>query len=43
VVPSEPSRIETPEMTLPVRSGCLPSTPVSRMATVVIPVGTTAP
>ena len=39
VVPSEPSRIETPATSWPARSGCEASTPVSRTATIALPAG----
>ena len=41
VNPFEPSRIDVPATTLPSRSGCDPSTPVSRIATRAEPLGST--
>ena len=43
VIPLEPSRIDVPGTTLPARSGCKASTPVSRSATLAVPVGVTFP
>ena len=43
VIPVEPSRMDVPGTRLPARSGCVPSTPVSRRATVAVPVSVNVP
>ena len=43
VVPAEASRKLVPGTSWPARSGCEPSTPVSRSATTALPLGTTVP